>query len=477
MDSVMARSPPGARASAIPSSQSQTRSACNRCHQQKLRCIRTKEQTSCERCARLKTECRNRPRGRRSVRNGPPTPGPGAWVEPRSLAPATAPPAMPDMAGMSEDIDYDWLSFLNSATSNAEDLGFLGSDPGFPLQTAPGRTLAIGPCQSSDFAEPPSIDTLDNPDGEVLEIVPVHQDTVGAIRGNHSPLDHPHSPYGFLGYHNPPSRGLGRPIASTVGRLSSLSLALYECASKLPSIKTPQADSAGAANTPCAMESSSRRGGVLLALDEVFRVTNEFINFMKSPYSTPGCPEMPALTATPMATTPHLTQIGLSSDQQGFVTESAVSSPIQPFPHLDEASILLFLSCHCQLVEIYKSVFQAMRRCLEGSKAAPHSAAGIILPQLQVGGSGGISSPALRVDFNGPLLPQATISMYMSLITTMSSQLWAQVGDALRRGRGCVDSRSQASGPHLEVAAPTWGVAMERTDNMERTIELIKRML
>ncbi|KAI0450640.1 hypothetical protein F5B21DRAFT_489895 [Xylaria acuta] len=64
--------------------------------------------------------------------------------------------------------------------------------------------------------------------------------------------------------------------------------------------------------------------------------------------------------------------------------------------------------------------------------------------------------------------------MYMTLITTLSSQLWAQVADALRRGN---DSSNQAPVPHLGVAGPTWGIAMERTDNMERTIELVKSML
>ncbi|KAH8164835.1 hypothetical protein CIB48_g3424 [Xylaria polymorpha] len=307
-----------------------------------------------------------------------------------------------------------------------------------------------------------------------------------AVGGSHSPDTH--SPYGLYGgYHDNPSRGLGRPVTSTIGRLTSLSMALYECASKLPSIKTCQAEST---EIPSAME-SSRRGRALLALDEVFCATNEFINVMKNPYATPEIPTSTLTTSSltqmePGVYTPHVAPHVLS--RQGFITEptiqpaviessheSAVSSPIQPFQHLDEAGILMFLSCHCQLVEIYKSVFQAMRRCLEGSKAAPHSTAGIILPQLQVGGSGGINSPALRVDFNGPLLPPATVSMYMSLITTLSSQLWAQVADALRKGRG-YDASSNHHAPSRS-GGPAWGIAIERTDNMEQTIELVKRML
>ncbi|KAI1752578.1 hypothetical protein F4782DRAFT_540249 [Xylaria castorea] len=475
----MVQSPTNGRASAIPPTRSQTRSACNRCHQQKLRCIKTKEQTSCERCVRLKTECRYRPRRHRSARNGPSGPRPGTWVEPHSLAPVVV-PAIPDMTEVPKDIGcYDWLSFLNMETNNAEELGYLHSDP----------------------TEPVNVHALDHHGREALDIVPIHQDTIGAI-GSIPPLDS-HSPYGLHGFHSNPSRGSGRPLASIVGRLTNLSMALYECAGKLPSIKISHAESAGPVNVPCAMNSSSRREGALLALDEVFRITNEFINVMKTPHSTPSCLETPILTTASMTSSFHHTQIGptvnspcvvpqLLSDQQGFIPEptiqpatagapheAEISSSVQPFPHLDEATMLLFLSCHCRLVEIYSSVFQAMRRCLEGSNATPHSRAGVILPQLQVGGSGGISSPALRVDFNnGPLLPPATVSMYMTLITTLSSQLWAQVADALRRGRRSYDdSGYRPHIPHLGMAGPTWGIAMERTDNMERTIELVKRML
>ncbi|KAI0450639.1 hypothetical protein F5B21DRAFT_489893 [Xylaria acuta] len=388
----MARSPTDGQASAIPCARSQTRSACNRCHQQKLRCIKTKEQASCERCARLKTECRYGPRGgRRSVRNGPSTPGPGTWVEPRSLAPAIV-PAPPDITEVPKDVDYEWLSFLNTEMSNAEELGYLD--------------FAMGPYQSSNFTEPLNTHALDRHDREALDIVPVHQDTLGAAGRNHSLGSY--GSHESHGHRNSPSRGLGRPLTSTVGRLTSLSMALYECASKLPSIKTPHAESAAALNVPCAMD-SSRREGALLALDEVFRVTNEFINVMKSPHPMmTGCPG--SLTTASMTTTSHLTQRvptvfsphvvpQVLADQPATVDgshEPVISSSTQPFSHLDEASMLLFLSCHCRLVEIYTSVFQAMRRCLEGSDAAPPSTAGIILPQLQVGGSGGVGSPALR---------------------------------------------------------------------------------
>ncbi|KAI1736491.1 hypothetical protein F4680DRAFT_451809 [Xylaria scruposa] len=357
------------QASVIPVARSQTRSACSRCHQQKLRCIRTKEQASCERCVRLKTECRYRSRGRRSVRNGPPNPELGAWVKMRSLAPAIV-PALPDISEVPNDID--WLSFLNTETNSEEELEYLGSGPvSAPQTNSSGELLSPNSCQSTQSTEPFNIHTVDHHNGDAFGIIPVHQDTTGVVGSIHSLDSH-----GLHSYHSNLSRGSGRLLTSIFGRLTNLSMALYECAGKLPSIKIAHKESTGPVNVNCAMD-SSRREGALLALDEVFRVTNEFINVMKDPCST--------------------------QDQQGFISEPTlqlahVEAPhgpdISSFSQLDEATTLLFLSCHCRLVEIYSSVFQAMRQCLEGSNAAPRSRAGVILPQLQVGGSGGISSPA-----------------------------------------------------------------------------------
>ncbi|TRX98867.1 hypothetical protein FHL15_000209 [Xylaria flabelliformis] len=415
----------------------------------------------------------------------------------RSLAPAVV-PAFPDIPEVLKDIDYDWLSFLNAETNSKEELGYLDSGPISTLQTGSGGTLSPNSCQSSHSIEPLNIHTPDHDDSEAFDIATVYQDTAGAVGSIYS-FDS-HSPYALHGYHSKPSRGWGRPLTSIVGRLTNLSMALYECAGKLPSIKISRTESAGPVNVPCAMN-STRREGALLALDEVFRVTNEFINIMKNPYSIPDCPETPTLTITSTIPSTHSTQTEptinplyvvpqVNSDQQRSVTEPMFQSPnveapnepeisssMQPFSHLDEATMLLFLSCHCRLVEIYSSVFQAMRQCLEGSNATPRSRAGVILPQLQVGGSGGISSPALRVDFNGPLLPPATVSMYMTLITTLSSQLWAQVAEGLRKGKGYDNLGNQAHIPHLRMVGPTWGLAMERTDDVKQTIELVKRLL
>ncbi|GAP82449.2 hypothetical protein SAMD00023353_0100020 [Rosellinia necatrix] len=231
---------------------------------------------------------------------------------------------------------------------------------------------------------------------------------------------------------------------------------------------------------------SGARSAALLALDEVFRITSEFIGIMNNlSVTTTSHQQFPDITTasatlTPACVAPQtlmrsrepLPKHAVAQDSQGPRTAPPTS---QPFSRLDEATALLFLSCHCRLIEIYGAIFHAMQRCVGGSYAAPYAAAGIILPQLRVGGPGGVGSPALRVDFgSGPRLPPATISMYMALVATLSSQLWAQVQEALR-GSGRESGRAPAG--RLDVIGPTWDEAMEKTENMVRTIETVQRLL
>ncbi|KAI0905816.1 hypothetical protein F4823DRAFT_115300 [Ustulina deusta] len=515
MESNMTRSSIHGQAVAVPAqagvSRGKQRSACNRCHQQKLRCIKTMEQTTCERCTKLKLECRYSPRERRIVRNRPfrrPfAAGPGAWPEPRDLAPALA-PAMPDMqqriTAVPGRFECGWLAFQDTALDNAEGLGSLDPDTGSPVQIVLARALATGPNRFGQLTQPLSRPALDHSDGAALhgDISFDHHNIPDGMRDDppFELLDF----YEMSGYYNGLSRELGYPLTYTAGRLTSLNMALCECASKLPSINASRVESVGTVNISHATNNSAR-GAALLALDEVFRVTNEFINIMKNLSLTSDYREIipiPTACASTTGTSPHLTH-GMNTELLSHVAphvlttcrevlsepslqpaliegsrEPEISSPSpQPFLHLDEATMLLFLSCHCRLTDIYESIIQAIQRCIKGPHTAPHPRAGIILPQLQVGGYGGVSSPALRVDFSGPPLPPATVSMYLVLTTTLSSQLWAQIRDAMRRKGDRDGSRIHAPMAHLEMADPAWDIAVKRTDNLSRAIEVIQNSL
>lgn len=335
------------------------------------------------------------------------------------------------------------------------------------------------PSKSSRIAESLNTHLLGHGHEMVLNPVPIQQDVVGEVEVDRSLdlLNHCH----FDDYSNintSPGRALS--FTSTTARLTSLNMALFECASKLSSIIPSQP-----VRDPCVISNNARRTA-LLSLDEVFYVTNQLIDIMRDLLPTTDCHETSTLKTAARAITisPCLLQATdsaftshLAPPLLGFESslEAEISSPSgpDPFPHLDEATMLLFLSCHCRLTDIYESIFAAMQRCIKGSPAAFHPTAGVVLPQLHVGGFGGVSSPALRVDFNGPRLPRATISMYMALVAMMSAQLWAQMGEALRQRKVRCESSDRALG----VAGPTWDVAMKRIDNMSQTINSIQRLL
>ncbi|KAI1152344.1 hypothetical protein F4825DRAFT_310786 [Nemania diffusa] len=460
-----------------------TRSACNRCHQQKLRCTKTKDHASCERCAKLNMECRYSPRKRQAGRGRSLGTDPGAWLESRDLAPAIE-VAMPDtrqsIPTVSDNFEIDWLS-----TCYSLQFGFAGT---------PAPDL-YWPHQ---FAESSNSLALDHYDrvlhGAPLPTIPVHQDAPGEVGCNKS-LEIS-TDYQLHEENINASIGLESSLTSMAGRLTSLNMALYECASKLPSIKPSRPESVDISNTPCTTGSSTRKAA-LLALDEVFHVTNEFIDVMKALFPTTGCHEIPPLTINltdpnPPCLSQEVNTILPSHTTPQFLGRSSAPSPApdpeispssslaaDPSPHLDEATMLLFLSCHCRLTEIYESIFHAMQRCIAGSRAPPPPyhppppppPAGIILPQFRVGGPGGVGRAALRVDFDGPRLPPAMVSMYMVLVAALSAQAWVEVGEALRRGG------ARAPLAHAGVASLAWDVAIKRTDSMARTIDVVQLLL
>ncbi|KAI0508474.1 hypothetical protein F5B22DRAFT_398673 [Xylaria bambusicola] len=426
--------------SQIGMSRGKTRSACNRCHQQKLRCIKAAEQSVCERCTRLKIECRYSPRERRVGRSG--RCRTGAWPQPRNLAPLPMPDTQQTIP-IPGGNECGWLSFSGTGVNNAEGLRYLGSD---------ARSLDVSTSQPYQLTETLDMYSFSRDSGSVLPMISDNQAMTSGVRGDctFEPLDINSQ------YNDGPSYVLGYPLTSTTGRLTSLNMALCECASKLPSIEPRRIEPAGSIhNTHVA--SNNKREAALFALDELFCATNEFITIMKSLCSQANDSEIPN----------HLTCASATESSRQEMMSTA---------HIDEATTLLFLSCHCRLADIYESIFKGIRRCLSGSYTATHSIAGVILPQLQVGGFGGVSSPALRVDSNGPPLSPAKISMYLVLTVTLSSQLWTQIRDTMRSCRASWDQVSMTADREVTLG-PAWDMAMKRTSRLSRAIEVIQDAL
>jgi hypothetical protein len=100
MDLFISSPVPSASASGVASESSgggssvnlpkKTRSACNRCHAQKLKCVKKGgRENSCERCFRLRTACRSGPRVARSSLKRPDPTAVGITLEDPLSMPAS----------------------------------------------------------------------------------------------------------------------------------------------------------------------------------------------------------------------------------------------------------------------------------------------------------------------------------------------------------------------------------------------------
>lgn len=132
MDPFM--TPPAASASALEvtfggesnNHPRKTRSACNRCHSQKLRCAKQIGQSSCERCLKLRRSCRFGPRAPRVSLQLPKQDTnctQGDWHEPLSVSASMTRPSVPSNTPIADVSNSDSLFSLNAETAIAEGRG------------------------------------------------------------------------------------------------------------------------------------------------------------------------------------------------------------------------------------------------------------------------------------------------------------------------------------------------------------------
>ncbi|KAI1824204.1 hypothetical protein F4861DRAFT_539229 [Xylaria intraflava] len=382
-----------------------TRSACDRCHRQKLRCVKTKGRPGCKRCADLDAECRYSPRDRKGRGTSR-----AAVPAPAILAPATQQDTaldIPELAG------HDWFGAGTGLFDAQCDLD--GASPFWPgyiagtTDPAPGEEVTV----HLPFSEDGHM-AREAADPYAPVFPSIHEQTNPAEEATHPP----ETPFTF---------------ASTAARLNCLNMALNDCASRL-SFGKPRAPDPGT------------RQAAMIALDEIFRATNDFISVTRA-LPRRGAP----VSASASASASSLRRIDTPADE----------GP-------DDATLFLLLSCHCRLVEVYESIITAVRKCAGGSPPPLPASGSLVLPRLHVGGC---ALPARRVDFRGPGLPRATAAMYMVLVVTVMSELWAQVAGALREGIGL------GGGVRVGMADSAWDVALRRTDRVSRTIETVQHLL
>ncbi|KAH8654419.1 hypothetical protein BGZ60DRAFT_532792 [Tricladium varicosporioides] len=441
------------------------RLACDRCHTQKLRCVRNRYQAKCERCIRLKTVCHFGPRESRAslkVRqqdknqehgisssnpiaadssNSNSTPPRSKYLDADenqgrlystaesnrfdwSLSETAHPDLYPTMTGSFDSMqDIDWLN----VPSQSRNMGILRHD-GFGYFEAPSW------CENQSSAGNPFGTTFDP--------------NLGVE--SHEVSDKSESASTYL-----------------VRKLADLNVALFDCAANFP---VNVGDSTGT------MEDDIRisRNSAILVFDELFRLTADFVEVIRS-ISGRGS----EISTDPIFR--HLEQDVANIERMNMVNIPQTSRMLSmntntlqdsPVSGGNEGTLLMVVSCHSHLIEMYSTVFEMIQSCIEHS-LVPRMGENwvVVLPRLQVGS---LATPPIQVDVRNQL-PATKSSMYILMILMLSSQLWEQLANLISAGRDVAPVST--SKPHRTFQDTMWDVLTDRTNSLFQAINATRNML
>ncbi|KAI1128296.1 hypothetical protein F5Y10DRAFT_241015 [Nemania abortiva] len=353
------------------------RSACDRCHDQKLRCTRAASGGPCVRCNKSKATCTWTPLSTRRQRE--PKRGldntasalPDAVVTDTSMptlsdtAPAgcTAPTMNRDAAidamqtGVGFELTPDvpqnvgtlWsdLTFLASVSNTSS------SSPSFTIPTDSFVSATQSP-PPSQAAYPPNDQILSNWQSRFNQewaMLSAEQDQ--ASRGAPLLTDTFHF--------DTPSElsALSSLPLDTIRRLTELHLELFTLASRVPKPPT-------CVSQPLSWKDKD------VALDRTFHLSHAFIEAVDQLASGP---------------------IRMSADCVSDFTDTPPDTDDSP---LDYASLLLVLSCYQRLIEIYDAVFGNMQACLDRSSITAREDY-VRMPDVKVGSFSLPDSSALQI--------------------------------------------------------------------------------
>lgn len=264
-------------------------------------------------------------------------------------------------------------------------------------------------------------------------------------------------------------------IPSPVRSLANLNVALHECAEKLPTMPQvgvyPQ-------NLPYLSpgEKQSAQKVASFAIDELFRLTSEFVDTLQrlSRHESDTDDTISPNTHAPRPQTVH-SLLMYSPSGQG-VLKTCTSLLPTPFSRVDEATMLLIMSCHCRLIDTLVSLFRMMQACVEHSITPQlDKEVVIILPRLEIGSH---QVPELQVDAKSMLSP-STSSMYMLMVTMLSTKLCEQITEIIETGRGkeigANEERQENS--FLSSRQAMWEGMKDKTEVLARDIDTTRRLL
>ncbi|RDW83069.1 hypothetical protein BP5796_04560 [Coleophoma crateriformis] len=275
---------------------------------------------------------------------------------------------------------------------------------------------------------------------------------------------------------------LDSPISITRS-LANLNIELHECAASFPTEDGNNATSNG--HRKCQEKT-------LFAFEELFRLTSEFLDVMEHLSAEPcqTSTTSPAAEDSQAASPNALPRV--IHDQQLFTHPGLDNSPCRSrrpsLSHVDIGTVLMIMSCHHRLTEIYFSIFQMMQACIKYSLIPSCVRNGwfFVLPKCQVGAHAVL--PSVQVDAKTPLAHDKSL-MYMAMLTMLASQfcekivemIGAPVWDARDNSKG-MDRKepSLGTGGSQGSAMSSAGLCMsvvDRTKSLQDMIDATKHLL
>ncbi|KAE8454299.1 hypothetical protein EG329_005224 [Mollisiaceae sp. DMI_Dod_QoI] len=414
------------------------RAACDRCHSQKIRCPRQPGQAVCSRCVKAGTQCVFSP-----FRQKKPVEETGSTEASISLQDCDI-NSQNGGSGPSSTVAHPKRRrVVSEQTSTAQDLGSTISSQSLESFKVDDLSLNWLPNSfplSQDLVDPTfSQLNFEEPDSFTFpEVTPT--------QGMFSLLNYDPNPMVQLRKEANLSRSLkstsnlllsadtahvqslsqdpphfnrwvpGMPICETestsscIGKLSQLSSDLFQHSQTLPplSIHDPE----------CADEDGYMRSELKdysqYFIEETFRLTQGLIDiypsFLTSVLNN-NQPQAPSPSFDWVDTTQSESSINTPPEEIGDPP-----LPPPPKPPLDHSSILLILSCHLRVIEIYEQLFKHMQVCIK-QKGIPMTRrqASLKVPQLTIG------------TYCPP--PSSAVPMQMLLLIQFASQLFNYAAD------------------------------------------------
>lgn len=375
------------------------RLACDRCHGQKLRCIKHDGNNDCIRCIKAEVSCDFSPRLRRGTSNKATRPAcddsSDITTTGDSLGDLEDLGDLGDIATPSNRVASEGDLESNQREELGFDIGQSSEDPGlFDMSLTNWPTTRQGL---------PSLDSLSGGEGfdfgslgidlinPLLQDFPspwpldsgefstsTNQESQGVI-GSRGPVpETPKTPFLDPSIQEPPVSKV-----HYVRQLAELNIGLYDHAATLPPKTTKTTNSTNEAS-----KKAPTKDGKPFAIDQTFHLTQTLINILSRLY-------------------PH------TRNHAPFPPKDNL-----PQSHPDQGTILLILSCYNRVMDIYEVIFHHMQGCI------CHS----ITPTMADGQT--ITLPPVRIGSFAPSNTSA-IAMQMMLIIMLASRLFDQLQDVV----------------------------------------------